>query len=157
MKVFAIADLHLGHDNLALHRGFNSCQQHDNLIISNWNKTVSKKDTVYILGDITMEKDLYEFYLSKLNGIKNVILGNHDLPQHIHSLLKYVNKIAGMFDYKGGTLTHCPIHPMELENNKFRFNIHGHIHEEKIENDKYICVSCEHVNYTPILIETLIK
>lgn len=27
MKVFAIADLHLGHDNLALHRGFNSCQQ----------------------------------------------------------------------------------------------------------------------------------
>ena len=62
-----------------------------------------------------------------------------------------------MFDYKGGTLTHCPIHSMELENNRFRFNIHGHIHEEKIENDKYICVSCEHVNYTPILIETLIK
>lgn len=155
--IYTIADLHLGHINLALHRGFKCVEEQDELIISNWNKTISKKDVVYILGDITMEKDLYSKYLPKLNGIKNVVLGNHDMPQHVKSLLEHVNKVMGMFDIKGGTLTHCPIHPMELQNGRFRFNIHGHIHEEKIDDEKYICVSCEQVNYTPVPLNELIE
>lgn len=155
--VYVIADLHLGHSNLAVERGFSTVEEHDNLIIDNWNKIITKNDTVWILGDITMEKDLYEQYLPKLKGMKNVILGNHDMPQHIPSMLKYVNKIAGMFDYKEGTLTHCPIHPMELNKGRFKFNIHGHIHEEKIDDDRYICVSVEHTNYTPVLLSSLIE
>ena len=32
----------------------------NDLIISNWNKTVNKKDVTIILGDITMEKANYD-------------------------------------------------------------------------------------------------
>jgi len=99
--------------------------------------------------------------LSNLNGMKKVILGNHDRPSDIQELMKYVQSIAGMVKYKGIWLTHCPVHERELE---FRVprNIHGHIHENQImkleENgfkdewvpdDRYHCVSCEHVDYTP--------
>lgn len=156
-KVYIISDLHLGHKNLALHRGFNSAEEHDNYIITNWNKTVTKKDVVYIAGDICMEKDLYDIYLPMLNGIKKVVLGNHDMPQHVPSMLKHVNSVCGMYKYKGGIITHCPIHPMELQNNRFKFNIHGHIHEEKIQDSRYINISCEQINYTPILINDIIN
>jgi calcineurin-like phosphoesterase family protein len=36
--------------------GFESVEQHDELIIGNWNRLVHKHDTVWILGDITMKK-----------------------------------------------------------------------------------------------------
>lgn len=156
-KVYTIADLHFGHTNLIIHRGFNSVEEHDNLIISNWNKIITKRDVVYILGDICMEKDLYSQYLPKLNGIKNVVLGNHDMPQHMPSLMRYVNKVMGVYDYKGGVLTHCPVHPIEVQKGRYRFNIHGHIHEEVIHDERYICVSCEQVNYTPVLIEEILN
>ena len=73
-----------------------------------------------------------------------------------------------MIQYKGIMLTHCPIHPMEL-NYRFNKNIHGHIHENLVEynftllgfklftrvDKRYVCVSCEHVNYTPKTLEQL--
>jgi calcineurin-like phosphoesterase family protein len=67
-----------------------------------------------------------------LNGVINVVLGNHDERNHVQELLKYVNSVAGMVDYKNKViLTHCPIHPSQLE---FRYshNIHGHVHEISI-------------------------
>ena len=94
-RLFFISDLHLGHTNLILnHRGFKSVEEHDELIISNWNKTVSKRDKVYIVGDIRMEKADYSI-LDRLNGGKTVVLGNHELSQHIPELLKHVDKVAG--------------------------------------------------------------
>jgi len=104
-----------------------------------------------LLGDVTMERANYEI-ISRLNGYKKVILGNHDQPQHVPELLKYVNSVCGMYKYKGNILTHCPIHPSEL--NRFAYNIHGH--ENSLSNYQYINVSCEVVDYTPRLIEELI-
>ena len=56
MSVFFTSDLHFGHKNLIEGLRKMSVEESDNLIISNWNKIVRKKDVVYILGDITMEK-----------------------------------------------------------------------------------------------------
>ncbi|MFY8169959.1 MAG: hypothetical protein ACOVK2_02465 [Candidatus Fonsibacter sp.] len=145
-----IADLHLGHVNMAKKRGFNSIEDHDNLIIENWNSVVNKRDVTYILGDITMEKKSPYHLLDKLNGIKHVVLGNHDRHQDIVELLKHVHSVSGMIKYKGFFLTHCPIHPIEIENGRVMGNIHGHVHENIIEDSKYYCVSCEEVNYTPV-------
>lgn len=166
MSVFFISDLHFGHRNMAIKRGFPSEIEHDEFIISQWNKTVNKKDMVYILGDITMEKKTYGI-LDKLNGLKNVVLGNHDARNHVPELLKHVNSVAGMVDYKNKCiLTHCPIHPQEL-GYRFRYNIHGHVHEKPIyrklfglklfRDRRYVNVSCEALNYTPIEFEKLIK
>lgn len=152
-KIFLISDLHFGHENMAKHRGFESAQEQDSFIIKCWNEVVNKKDTVFILGDITMEKSTGYSLLNQLNGYKKVILGNHDKPQHVPELLKYVNSVSGMLKYKGYILTHFPIHESELS--RFKGNIHGHVHENSLSNKRYLNVSCEVLNYYPLLFEDL--
>jgi calcineurin-like phosphoesterase family protein len=145
---------------MAIRRGFQDELEMNNHIISQWNSVVSKKDVTWILGDITMEKSNYEI-LDKLNGIKKIVLGNHDEPQHIPELLKYVNSVCGMFKYKHKELgqvflTHCPIHSSEL-NHRVSYNIHGHVHENSLDDIRYINVSCEAIDYKPKLLTELIK
>lgn len=160
------ADTHFGHENMAIKRGFNSAEEHDEHIVKMWNLTVNKRDITYILGDITMEKNDGYKQLKRLNGRIKVILGNHDKSKHIVDLLNHVESVSGMTKYKGVFLSHCPIHERELE---FRvpYNIHGHIHEDNImitnietgeifRDARYICVSMEQIDYSPKSIGELI-
>jgi calcineurin-like phosphoesterase family protein len=140
---------------MAKHRGFSSAEEMNELIVKNWNNTISKKDTVLLLGDITMERKQYEI-LSRLQGIIHVVLGNHDQRQHVREMLKYVHSVSGMIDYKEkAILTHCPIHPSQLEF-RYSFNIHGHVHENSIDDARYINVCAEMINYTPVEFSKLI-
>jgi len=152
-----IADLHLGHANMATRRGFSTVEEHDEHVIAKWNSVVHKRDVTYILGDITMEKSAPYPLLDRLNGIKHIVLGNHDRRQDTKKLFEYAESVAGMIQYKGIMLTHAPIHPMELEY-RFNKNIHGHIHDKvvmkmldgwEIPDERYFCVSCEQVDYLP--------
>jgi len=174
-QVRFIGCLHLSHKNIAHRRGFQDEFYYDEHLISEWNKIVHKKDLTYILGDVTMETIEPYYLLDRLNGRKIVVLGNHDLPQHVPELLKYVEKVAGMIDYKGCMLTHCPIHPSEIS--FCRANIHAHIHHksklqefEAIERygddgidtksltlHKYINVDAKVINYQPKTIKELVK
>lgn len=148
-RVFFFSDPHFGHKNMSLKRGFDSIEDHDKTIIDNWNSVVNKRDVVYLLGDITMERCNYDI-LDQLNGMKKVVLGNHDMPQHVPALLKHVNSVCGMYKVKGYILTHCPIHESEID--RFKKNIHGHVHENTIADDRYVNVSAENINYTPVMI-----
>ena len=163
-----IADLHLGHINMAKHRGFSSVEEHNEHIVKSWNSVVMKRDVTYILGDVTMESKKEYPILDRLHGRKIVVGGNHDKPNHTGELLKHVESIVGMVQYKGIFLTHCPVHPREMEY-RIIHNIHGHIHENRIEkrvrlfgftlfaipDKRYHCVSCEHVDYTPVTLKEL--
>jgi calcineurin-like phosphoesterase family protein len=157
-KVYLYSDLHLGHKNMAIHRGFKSSEEHDEYIIKKWNSVVTKRDKVFILGDITMNKTKYYHLLKRLNGNKVFVLGNHDpIQQKIKSLLDY-GTVAGIIKYRGIWLSHTPIHPQELRGKK---NIHGHTHEKMVKkflffNDgRYINVSAEILDYTPIAFENI--
>ena len=81
-NIFFTADLHLGHQNIIKYcnRPFGTYHQMDNAIIDNFNGVVSDDDTVFILGDFTMSRnrDVISNYLSRLNGHKHLVLGNHD-------------------------------------------------------------------------------
>ena len=158
-----IADLHLSHANMATRRGFSTVEQHDEHIIEKWNSVVHKRDVTYILGDITMEKSAPYHLLDRLNGLKHVVMGNHDRRQDVRKLLEHVESVAGMIQYKGIFLTHCPIHSDEL-NYGITKNIHGHIHDKvvmkmldgwEIPDERYFCVSCEQVDYLPKTLEEL--
>lgn len=153
-RVFVISDLHLGHLNIAIKRGFNSVEEYHKLLTSNWNFVVNKNDKVFILGDVTMESHKYYHLLSTLKGNKTFILGNHDKEQNANGIIKYGN-VCGMLKYRGFWLTHCPIHQKELRDKK---NIHGHTHEKHIKklfglikDKRYINVCADVLNYTPIL------
>tara|TARA_R110000851_G_scaffold41665_1_gene104373 strand:- start:2460 stop:2984 length:525 start_codon:yes stop_codon:yes gene_type:complete len=167
-----ISDYHFGHEWIAKNRGFQDAFYMNEHIVKEHNKIVHKKDLTYILGDITMETEKWYFYLDQMNGRKKVILGNHDDPIHVVELLKYVESVGSMIKYKGCFITHCPIHPQELEYRVSK-NIHGHLHEYNVvkeiipdrrdtnkgtKDDRYINVSCEQVNYKPkTLLELGIK
>lgn len=82
MGLFFTSDLHFGHKNVIKYcnRPFASVEEMDESIIENWNKTVSKKDIVYVIGDFSFhrpEKTLEIFH--RLNGHEiHLIAGNHD-------------------------------------------------------------------------------
>ncbi len=68
--------------------------------------------------------------------------------------MQHCNFVAGMIKYNNKAwLTHCPMHPIELRG---LINIHGHIHDEQL-GEGYVNVSCEQVDYTPVLIDELIN
>lgn len=151
---YVCADLHLGHLNCSLRRGFSSVEEHDLFLIYKWNSVIRPSDIVYVLGDLTMEKKSPYPILKQLNGIKYVALGNHERRQDVPELLNYVQGVAACYEYKGAILTHIPIHDSQLS--RFKLNIHGHLHENYIEDSRYICVSMEQISYTPIALDSLL-
>ncbi len=155
-----ISDLHFGHRNMAIKRGFKDEEEMNKHIVKQWNSVVNKKDVTYILGDITMEKATQYYWLNELNGIKKVILGNHDEPQHVPYLLQYVNNVCALKylkhkEFGNIILSHAPIHPCELEY-RFNINIHGHVHENTLPDERYINVSAEVIDYKPKLLSELL-
>jgi calcineurin-like phosphoesterase family protein len=167
---FVIADLHMGDfDMCSLKkedghplRPFSSIEEHDEAIITNWNKVVPKDARVYVLGDIAQNKsDIAK--IGRLNGSRKILIaGNHDIYPS-SEYLKYFKDIRATHRLDNGILmSHIPIHPSSF-GKAHKINVHGHIHDKRVLRDKhypsdgtveidprYFCVSCEHINYTPI-------
>lgn len=163
-KTFLIADTHFGHANILnflrkdgskLRPDFTDIEQHNETLIKNWNSIVKPKDKVYHLGDIGFKSfSQIQVIFNRLNGTKVLIKGNHDnfkLSQYAQ-LFKDVRACHQLDKF---ILTHIPIHPDSLY--RWKANIHGHLHDLIIENNKYFNVSVEHINYTPIDFEIIKK
>jgi calcineurin-like phosphoesterase family protein len=81
MTTWFTSDLHLGHANILKYsnRPFSDVVEMDNKLIHNWNERIGQYDHVWFLGDFcftNIEKG--QEYLNRLNGIKHLIIGNHD-------------------------------------------------------------------------------
>lgn len=76
------SDTHFGHAKVLLYdnRPFTSIEQHDEVLIEKWNYNVKPTHTVYHVGDVGWSNKVidYEKLLSRLNGHKFLITGNHD-------------------------------------------------------------------------------
>lgn len=161
---FFISDTHFGHKNIItfkdkegnLVRLFSSIEEHDELMVQNWNKVVRPVDRVYHMGDCVINRRCLPI-LSRLNGRKKLIMGNHDIF-HTKEYLKYFDEVIAYRIYPnlGIIFSHVPIHPHQL-NERFKFNCHGHLHQNKIDDKRYINLCVEHINYTPIELEEIIK
>ena len=84
-QIYFTADLHFGHSNILKHspkRPFSDTvdiKAHDEWLLDLWRSTVDKRDTVYILGDLTfLKSEDARRLLEKLSGQKFLIEGNHD-------------------------------------------------------------------------------
>lgn len=83
MTNWFISDTHFGHTRVLefcpASRPCSTIEEHDERIIDNWNADVKPEDTVYILGDVSWHgPEQTKNILRRLNGHKNLILGNHD-------------------------------------------------------------------------------
>jgi calcineurin-like phosphoesterase family protein len=81
MSYFFTADTHFGHWNIVRYakRPFASIQEHDEILIKNWNATVASVDSVYFLGDFCFGRPEQAMAIRRrLNGTIFFIEGNHD-------------------------------------------------------------------------------
>ena len=78
-KVFFTSDTHFSHEFVAQTRGFASAEEHDAHVVRAWNSVVSKRDSVWHLGDVGMGSiNRFREILDQLNGTIHLITGNHD-------------------------------------------------------------------------------
>lgn len=78
---FFTSDTHFGHANIInlCNRPFKDFEHMDETLISNWNSVVGVDDHVFHMGDVGMGKwDRWDALLTRLNGHKHLIVGNHD-------------------------------------------------------------------------------
>lgn len=157
MANFYTSDLHIFHKNVTKQgtnfdlRNFNNLDEMHEIILNNWNSTVTNGDRVFILGDMCWKHNDESIALvSQLKGIKTLILGNHDNV----SDLRYRNLFSEIIPYKeiidnvkgknyGVVLSHYPImfwNKMRQINNdgsprykNYNILLYGHTHNSNEE------------------------
>lgn len=158
-NIFFCSDHHFGHSKLYdtfkredgrfLRYEFASADEGDEAMVERHNNVVRDEDRVYFLGDVVFHKKHLPI-LSRMRGRKVLVKGNHDLLE-AKDYLQYFDDIRGVHQFKGVVITHIPIHPDSL--GRWGFNVHGHLHANKLNDPRYFNVSMEQINYTPISLE----
>jgi len=157
MPTFIISDTHFGHKRLYTFLGVDgrpvrpmaNSDEGDAVMIARWNETVGPDDEIWHLGDVAWSPDALRI-LDRLNGVKHLILGNHDsfeMPIYDHYFAS-VQAAAVIGDL---LLTHWPVHDSQLTFH--RLNLHGHIHDRVIDDPRYVNLSVEHTDYRPVSLE----
>lgn len=162
-KVFVIADMHLGHkgvckftdENGVKIRPWDDADEMTEDLIELFNETVSPKDKTYFLGDMCINKRYLEC-VSRLNGDKVLIKGNHDIFD-IKLYLKYFRDVRAYHVQYDVIMSHIPVHP--CQKSRYKMNIHGHMHENRILDDDswYHCVYVERTNFKPVLLNDILE
>ena len=131
------SDWHLGHNAILKYRpSFSSIEEHDQNIIDQLS-VLSKRDLVFVLGDILFDGDKYDYYIDILNKMScrfKFVLGNHD-SRKLYSETRLTNMelCLPLFSYKNLWISHAPLHPSEIRGRDL--NIHGHCHNHNVKRD----------------------
>lgn len=137
---FYIADCHFGHKNILRfdNRPFADLHQMEEVMVMLWNATVRKGDTVYILGDFCWGKaDEWLRIIRQLNGIKVLIIGNHDLstfPAELKNQFADITPFKEIVDNgkdnsgRKVLLSHYPMPFYKRANNDKYYMLCGHVH-----------------------------
>ena len=166
---FFISDTHFGPENawkvfkgpdgVSPLRPFSSTEEMDETMVANWNRVVRPQDYVYHLGDVAIKKQ-YLSIVGRLNGHKRLIMGNHD-NFDLKEYMKHFEKVKAYQILDRFIFSHVPIHPGSLS--RWSGNVHGHTHanvvniDDAVPDPRYLCVSVEHTDYTPVNLEWVIK
>ena len=169
-NVFFIGDTHFSHRRIfefePTARPFKSIEEHDEALVDRWNSVVTKRDTVWHLGDVLFSGLAFPT-LGRLRGTKHLVMGNHDSEFPVARFAEHFNKIVAATKFDGAILTHIPIHESQFY--RWKANIHGHLHSKivmgfdemydsrAVPDERYVNVSAEHNNLTPISYEDLRK
>ena len=79
--IYFTSDNHFGHDNIVkwTARKWKTVEEMDEGLIKRWNGTVKESDTVIVVGDFAFSNSTRRTeILSRLNGTKILVRGNHD-------------------------------------------------------------------------------
>jgi calcineurin-like phosphoesterase family protein len=142
----------------------------DEFMVAAWNDRVRPNDKVYHLGDVVINRRALST-MSRLNGDKVLIRGNHDIFKDT-DYREHFRELRAYHVMNGMILSHIPVHEASL--GRFGVNIHGHLHGSRVkkvrgfdvktgtmlysnENDvRYHCVCVEQTDFAPILLEDVV-
>ena len=171
--VFLVSDTHFGHAGVCRFtdsvtgekiRPWTDPAEMDEEMVKRWNETVRPNDKVYHLGDVVINRKALSI-MSRLNGDKVLIRGNHDIFRD-EEYRQYFRELRAYHVMYGMILSHIPIHEQSL--GRFGTNIHGHLHTGRVQirgfngkpmgiDPRYHCVCVEQTDFRPILFEDVIK
>lgn len=160
-----ISDTHFFHANILKFqskegrplRPFNTIEEMHETMVERWNSVVKDGDNVYHLGDVTFKYDgAFNNLMSRLKGRKRLTLGNHDRIKGT-DLIRWFEKVDlwKSFPEEGFTCSHMPLKDGHFRNGTH--NVHGHVHSNSLDDPKYINVSVEVRDYTPVNIDTIVE
>lgn len=164
MAIYFVSDLHFGHTNILKYepkyRNYNSIKEMNINLIKEWNELITKNDIVYNLGDFFFgcSVEQAEIILKQLNFKKMIlIIGNHDNKVMLKLFKKYniELKYADMINSHGYHL-YLSHYPTLIEAKK-TFNLHGHIHSNKMETKYHINMCYDYNGKIGISLDELIK
>ena len=158
---WVVSDTHFGHSGVCKFtqqdtgikiRPWVDVEEMNEDMVRMWNEVVNPCDRVYHLGDVVMNKQ-YLPIMDRLNGKKVLIKGDHDIFD-AKEYLKYFEDVRAYTIYEKVIMSHIPVHPDTKE--RWKMNIHGHLHTNVIEDPWYQNVSVEQIGFKPILLEEVI-
>lgn len=165
--IFFTADHHYFHKNVIRHcnRPFKNVEEMNQIMLENWNRVVSEKDTVYHLGDIfwsKREEDVIPI-LGQLNGRIVLIKGNHDkggitkFEDFYSEICIYRTTKVNIGEPVKKKIVMCH-YPFESWDNKAHdsWHLHGHCHGGLRSIRNRIDVGVDIFNYTPISLDKLV-
>lgn len=178
--VFLVSDTHFGHagvcrftraDGTKL-RPWDDPGEMDEHLVRVWNERVRPQDKVYHLGDVVINRRALQT-LSRLNGDKVLIRGNHDIFRD-DEYREFFRELRAYHVMNGMILSHIPLHEASL--GRFGVNIHGHLHYQRVKkalgmdarngemlysdeiDPRYHCVCVEQTpDFAPILFEDVMR
>ena len=166
--IYLTSDTHFNHDKEFIWgpRGFKSCKESNETIIKNWNNTVKSEDTIIIVGDFILGKDIdaARKIVNMLNGIKILVVGNHDTRAKLKLYEELGIEIvyAMPLEYKGRQfyISHYPTLTADLNSSPDHaiFDLFGHTHSKKMfyEERPYMYnVAVDAHNCTPVSIDQI--
>ena len=178
-SVFLVSDTHFGHagvcrftrnDGVTKLRPWDSAEEMDEAMVKAWNDRVRPTDKVYHLGDVVINRKSLSI-MSRLNGDKVLIRGNHDIFRDT-DYREHFRELRAYHVMNGMILSHIPVHAESL--GRFGVNIHGHLHANRVKkargvdartgevlysdaiDPRYHCVCVEQTDFAPILLEEVI-
>lgn len=178
-SVFLVSDTHFGHagvcrftrnDGVTKLRPWDNAEEMDEAMVKAWNERVKPTDKIYHLGDVVINRKSLSI-MSRLNGDKVLIRGNHDIFKD-EDYTPYFRSLRAYHVMNGMILSHIPVHAESL--GRFGVNIHGHLHANRVKkargvdartgevlysdaiDPRYHCVCVEQTDFAPILFEEVI-
>ena len=175
-QTWVYSDPHFYHNNIVKFtnydetklRPWDCVEQMTEDMIQWYNELVGVNDRVYILGDVAFTPASMRAAVSRLNGRKVLVPGNHEPPQ-MRKYFDLFDDVRGYIVKKNFIMSHIPIHEQSV--GRWKLNIHGHLHNNQVmdlpqdfdvnqdvyPDTRYYCACVERTNFRPILLDTILK
>ena len=181
MAIYFTADTHFGREEFFTeeytdrHKFWSNPQEMDEALIKNWNDTVTREDTVFLLGDFSNYDDPIknQRIWNRLNGKKTLILGNHDTRKRIDERNFPYGRVSFPSCITVNTanwelfLTHFPCLDWT---NKYKWidgvaiahaiQLYGHVHNNRVpelEGQRAYNVGMDNNDFRPISLDEILK